>query len=470
MNKILIIQSPYLYPDPTAHLSEPLGIEYLAANLRKAGHHVSIYDPTLRPPAHHRDNLYYYGASPYEISDVIRKYSPDFVGISCHYAYSSSNAYEVARIAKQISKNIITVMGGLFVSTHVTRPLRESKDLDYCIVGEADTTFPALVALLSEHALGKKENIEGLVWRENDFIKHNDKTRYVDDLDSLPFPARDLVDINKYMEGSCTKRLYGLGFKPTLSLLTSRSCPNRCSFCNMRLVHGGRWRARSADNVLEELDEMINKFGAKHVFIMDDNFTFNTVRAKTICEKMVQKRLQFRWNTPNGISVRNVDLELAKLMKRAGCANVCIAIESGSEYIRNEVMHKRTTDDQIVNAVEYFTTAGIPVVGFILLGMPGENAHHFQQTVDLLKRLTLTSIVVSFVVPFPGTDLYHQLIQQGILDASEQIGIDNLNSISYETDDFTGDELINRKNRLKSMFPSLGVLSKLEQQTLCSNT
>jgi len=441
-----------------------LGIEYLAASLCKSGHYVSVYDPTLRPPVPQPDNLYYYGASPDEIADVIRGHSPDVVGISCHYAYSSGNAYEVARIAKQISKNIVTVLGGLFVSTYISRPLRDCKDLDYCIVGEADTTFPALVGLLSEQALKDRNHIEGLVWREDDLIRHNDKTRYIDDLDSLPFPARDLVDINTYMEGSKTKRLYGLGFKPALSLLTSRSCPNRCSFCNMRLVHGGRWRSRSADNVLSELDEMINKYGAEHIFIMDDNFTLNIGRAKIICEKIIQRGLQFRWNTPNGISVRGMDLELAKLMRRAGCANVCIAIESGSEYIRNEVMNKRTTDNQIVNAAECFKAAGIPVVGFILLGMPGENAQHFQQTVDLVKRLPLASIVVSFAVPFPGTDLHRQLVQQGILDPEEKIGIDTLNIISYETGDFTDGELINRKNRLKQMFPGLGVLYEIEQQ------
>jgi magnesium-protoporphyrin IX monomethyl ester (oxidative) cyclase len=406
---------------------------------------------------------FYYGASADEIAEVIRSYSPDIVAISCHYAYSSNHAYEVAGIAKQTSKDIVTVMGGLFVSTYLTRPLRECRDLDYVIVGEADTTFAALVELLSGQDLKNRDHIQGLAWRENGSIKYNDKTTYVDDLDSLPFPARDLVDINKYMEGGTSYRLYGLGFKPALSLLTSRSCPNRCSFCNMRLVHGGRWRSRSAEHVLAELEEMVKKYGAEHIFIIDDNFTLNIDRVKTICEKIIEKGLQFRWNTPNGISVRGMDLDLAKLMKRAGCANVCIAIESGSEYIRNEVMKKRITNNKIINAVECFKQADIPVVGYILLGMPGENAKHFQQTVDLVKRLPLTSIVVSFAVPFPGTDLHHQLVRQGILDPEKMVGFDNLNIVSYETDDFTREELVNRKNQLIQMFPGLGVLYEIEQ-------
>jgi anaerobic magnesium-protoporphyrin IX monomethyl ester cyclase len=280
----------------------------------------------------------------------------------------------------------------------------------------------------------------------------------------LPFPARNKVDIKTYMNGSKIKRLYGLGFKPTLSLLTSRSCPNRCSFCNMRLVHGNRWRARSADNVLDELEEMIGVYHAEHVFIMDDNFTLNVDRAKTICEKIIQRKLFFRWNTPNGISVRGMDVDLAKLMKQAGCANVCIAIESGSEYIRNEVMNKRTSDVQIIRAAECFKAADVPVVGFILVGMPGENEGRFLETINLLHRLPLTSLVVSFAVPFPGTKLYDDLIHQGVVKSGYMAGMDDLNSPSFVTSDFTADDLKRRKKILKEMFPGLGILYEIETE------
>lgn len=464
MSRVLLIQSPYFFPDSTAHLSEPLGMEYLAANLRVSGHDVSVYDPTLGKPLQCSDNLYYYGTPDDDISRHISMFCPDVVGISCHYAYGSVDAYNVAQLTKFVSRDIITVMGGLFVSTHTSRPLSECENLDFCLVGEGDTSFPALLDVIFNQANETLADVDGLVWRDVTGIRHNEKTRYISDLDSLPFPARDLVEIEKYMHGSMVKRLYGLGFKPSLSLLTSRSCPNRCSFCNMRLVHGTRWRSRSAENVVSELDEMLNRYGAEHVFIMDDNFALNVDRAKEICEKIIQRGYRFRWNTPNGISVKGIDVELAKLMKQSGCANVCVAIESGSEYIRNDVMNKKTTNEQIVNAVNCLRVSGLPVVGFILLGMPGESESHFQATASMLKQLPLTSIVVSYAVPFPGTDLYDHLLKQGVLNIADIIRMDNLNATSFTTTDFTQDDLIRRKVILKNMFPSLAILYDLEME------
>jgi radical SAM superfamily enzyme YgiQ (UPF0313 family) len=467
MRRIQLIQSPYRFPDPTAHRSEPLGIEYLAASLRRAGHEVAFYDPTLGPPRRQADGLYHYGVPHEEMARRIKAFSPDVVGISCHYAFGANDAYTVADIAKQADDRMVTVMGGLFVSTHGEKPLRECSPLDYSLVGEADTSLPALLDLLSTHDGRDFETIDGLLWRDGDAIRHNEKTAYITDLDNLPFPARDLVDIRTYMEGSKFKRLYGLGFLPALSLLTSRSCPHRCSFCNMRLVHGNRWRPRSADNVLDELEEITGKYQARHVFIMDDNFTLDIGRAKIICEKIIRRSYPFRWNTPNGISVKGVDPELARLMKEAGCANICVAVESGSEYIRHAVMKKRTTDAEIIQAVDCFKNAGIPVVGFVLLGMPGENGYHFNKTMELLKRLPLTSIVVSFAIPFPGTQLYEDMVRDGLLRKGDTAGMDDLNAPSFETPDFTREELIRRKQILKDMFPGLAILHEIETGNPC---
>ena len=204
---------------------------------------------------------------------------------------------------------------------------------------------------------------------------------------------------------------------------------------------------------------------AEHVFFVDDNFTFKPDRAKLICEKIIRKRYSFRWNTPNGISVKKIDDELAVLMKKAGCANVCIAIESGSEYIRNVVMNKRISNNEITRAVDCFTRAGIPVVGFILIGMPGEDEASFQETVTFLKTLPLTSIVVSYAIPFPGTKLHDSLIQSGIIARDSTIGMDDFNTPVFDTVAFSKDDLVKRKAKLKEMFPSLAILADIEAKS-----
>jgi len=220
----------------------------------------------------------------------------------------------------------------------------------------------------------------------------------------------------------------------------------------MWLVHGSRWRARSPENVLGEIDEIVNKYQAKQVFIMDDNFTFDIERAKNICNKIIQKGYRFHWNTPNGISVKRIDRELARLMKRAGCSNVCIAIESGSEYIRNRVMNKNISDQEIVNAVSNFNAAKIPVGGGLILGMPGETRIRFQETVKFVKRLNLSFLAVTFATPFPGTQLYNSLLKEGIIPEGYMASNDNYNYPIFATRDFSCQELLERRKIILSQF------------------
>lgn len=461
--RILLVNAPYQFPDPTVHRTELLGLEYLCASLHNAGHEVSLWDPALGEPMKLSNGLYYYGTTDKNSYTIIKNYQPDCVGISCHYSFASQEAYNIAVIAKRVNPDITVVMGGLFVSIFHEKALVECDAIDYCLIGESELSLVDLLSYISGKEKTPQE-IDGLIYRQGNALRKNKKCMFVDDLDSIHFPARDLIDITPYLYGSTIKRLYGLGNKPALSILTSRSCPNRCSYCNMWLVHGSRWRGRSVENVLDEIDEIVNKYKAEHVFIIDDNFTFKPERTNIICEKIIEKGYTFRWNTPNGISVKRIDEEMAVLMKRAGCANVCIAIESGSEYIRKVVMNKRISNDEIEHAVACFKKADIPVVGFIMIGMPGEDESRFEETLKFVKSLPLTSIVVSYAIPFPGTKLYENLIKGGILDSNFSIGMDDFNTPVYATELFTKEDLVRRKKILKDSFPSLAILAELEAQ------
>lgn len=165
--------------------------------------------------------------------DTIRSFQPDCVGISCHYSYASKEAFKVAKICKNINYDIVVVMGGLFISVFHERALIECDAIDYCLIGESEMSFPGLLLNISLKTK-KLDEVDGLIYRNGNEILRNKKCNYIDYLDSLPFPARDIVDIAFYMRVSETRRLYGLGTKPALSFLTSRSCPYRCSFCNMK--------------------------------------------------------------------------------------------------------------------------------------------------------------------------------------------------------------------------------------------
>ena len=135
------------------------------------------------------------------------------------------------------------------------------------------------------------------------------------------------------------------------------------------MVHGKKWRARSTQNVIAELDEILHKYKARHVLVIDDNFTQDPDRAKHICETIISNGWKFKWNAPHGISVGKIDLELAKLMKRSGCVSVCLGVESGSEYVRNKLMGKGVTNEQIAKAADCFKKAGLPAGGLIASGL-----------------------------------------------------------------------------------------------------
>ena len=459
--KVLIIASPIRAASAGFHIHELLGIEYLAAYTRHAGHEVQVLDASLAPAVPDGDGSFHVGVPMEQVSQLIRDSRPDVVGVSCHYEFSAPYAYDIVRRAKEIDPEIVTVMGGLFVSVNTTKPINDCPELDYALVGEGETAF---VNLLSAIGTGQVQSIDGIIFRTDaGKVRYNPKKNYIEDLDSVPFPARDLVDIETYMRGGFDYQLYGLGYRPSLSLLTSRSCPMGCTFCNMKLVHGRRWRHRSADNCVEELKEMVGRWGAQHVHIMDDFFTLRIDRAKEFCRQVINSGIKVRWNTPNGISVKKIDKELCDLMKRAGCANVCVAIESGSEKVRIEIMNKKTRDEEIVSATARFREAGIPVVGFVIIGMPGETVEENRKSIDFIKKLPLTSIVTSFVVPFRGTQLYDELRAAGKLD-DRPFGRDDYKNPVSMNEGISVEQMVGWKEELRGHFGRLSVLRELEMQ------
>jgi anaerobic magnesium-protoporphyrin IX monomethyl ester cyclase len=458
--RIFLLNSPYHSIDGEVHQTELLGLEYLAGSLKACGHIVYAYDPTIGEAVKDETGRFYYGSPFSEVIKKIGRFSPDIVGLSCHYSFSSADMYNLAAGIKRLYGNVCIIAGGLYVSLLKERALEECDAIDYALIGEAEESFTLFVHNLSSGI--NLELIDGLIFRKQGKIVTNPKRKYISNLDALPFPDRDILDISQYMQGGYKKRLYGLGFKPSLSILTSRSCPNHCSFCNMRMVHGPKWRKRSADNVVSEIDIITGKYKAQHVFIMDDNFTFDPERVKNICEQIIRRNIKCRWNTPNGISVRNVDSEMARIMKLAGCANVCIAIESGNEYMRNEVMNKKISNNEITN--ECFYNAEIPITGFVIVGMPEETEERARDSYKFIKSLKLTSIVVSYAVPFPGTKISDCLIKKGILANGFSIITDDYKEPVFETADFTKEELVKRRYEMKNLFPGLGILYDLENQ------
>lgn len=446
--KVLLAVAPYVLPFAETESTERLGLLYLAASIRRAGMDVRIYDPTVAAPTRVPAG-FLYGQTDEEVRRVLTAYRPDVVGVSVHQAINLDGARQLSRIAKEVRADAVTVAGGVYPSVSREAVLAECEDLDYALQGESEDTF---VELLEAIAGGRPvpQTIDGLIWRDGSVVRSNPKARFIQDLDSLPFPARDLVDIKPLMNRR--QAIYGIGNRPSLSLLTSRSCPHQCTFCNMWMIHGKKWRPRSPENVLAEIDEMVHKWGARDLFIMDDNFTLRSDRVIEICEGIVRRRLPIRWTTPNGISAKGATPAMARAMKKAGCKSVCVAIETGSEEFRVSAMNKRVSNDEIHKAVHAFRSAGVPVGGLLMLGMPGETDERFRATMRFVADLPLTWIVVSFTFPHVGTRLYEELCRGGYIDGPVKVASDTYGVPVFETEDFTMDTLVRRKSELYRAF------------------
>lgn len=416
--KILLINPPFYYSHPLASRKEPLGIAYVAAFLRYHGYDVEILD-AIGGGVHKEGDHWRYGFSQEELRRRILAAKADIVGITCLYSIAAKGALEVASLVKEIDNKIITVMGGAHPTVFPEETMKDS-NVDFIILGEGEKSFLDLVRSIEQAASLQDLAVDGCVYRVGTEVRINPKKTFIDNLDKLPFPARDLLPMEFYLTN---KSLYfGLGLKRTCCISTSRGCPGNCSFCNMYLSHGHGFRARSAENVFEEIKFLVDHYRVEEIFFIDDNFTFNKDRVLQICELILKNNLNIRWNTPNGLHVNTLDEELLSIMKKAGCRNICIAIESGDEAVRTKVVGKNVLDEKIMEVAKICRKIKLPVIGFFIIGLPGENQTTFSNTVKLVKKLPLDMITASFALPFPGTRLYDECVRKGYINK------DNYNS------------------------------------------
>jgi len=276
-----------------------LGLAYLSSSLLESGHIVKVLDL----------NNIHRGASLPFVGDTVTRFAPDLIGIS-GVSWAFKSAVQVARFLRSFWGGPI-VQGGIHASLVKERILSEHPEFSMVVVGEGEETLPELASTIEKH--GDLHSVRGLILRENGQIVTNEARPPVQNLDSLPFPDFHPFGIS---------RMY------SYPLLTSRGCPYTCVFCLSPVLSDRMWRARSPENVIDELKHAIRTYRIKTFNIRDDNLTLRMNRAKEFCNRLVAERLNLRWSCNNGIFARWVDSELAAKMREAGCVEVSLGIES----------------------------------------------------------------------------------------------------------------------------------------------
>jgi len=363
----------------------PLGLAYLAAVLEQAGHEVRIYDFGLTPDTSLEDDV-----------GEICVFSPQLVGITSMTSSYYSAEETVALIKERIGCPV--VIGGPHATVMPERVLA-NPHIDFLVYGEGEETAVELAhALESNLPLG---GIHGLYYKENGYIIRNEPRPLIPDLDALPFPARHLLDLTRYP--LCTPN-----GEPMISILSSRGCPYNCSFCFKGIV-GRTYRQRSPDNIVAELRSLITTYGIRNFYFIDDLFTINTRRLRTLMQRFLDERLDIHWQCL--ARVDRVTPDVLKLMHQAGCRQIHYGIESGNEKILAATA-KHISLDQVRQAVTWTHEAGIRSKGYFMLGLPGDTEKTMRQTIDFAADLPLDDAMFSITTPFPGTRLWEELVKK----------------------------------------------------------
>ncbi|MFW9799807.1 MAG: B12-binding domain-containing radical SAM protein, partial [Candidatus Thorarchaeota archaeon] len=380
---------------PTISLSPPLGLLYIAAYLRDNGVEVRLVDQNGER------------ASDEEVLRRIERFSPKVLGFST-MAWQASKAGSLAAEAKTRLPDSHIVMGGIHATLNPLRMMKKYPQIDSIIAGEGElSVLKLLKALELDEDL---KTVPGIYYRENGRIKAGAARHFITDLDSLPFPARDLVRQDWYGQ------VEGMDFPNLTTVVSSRGCPHSCSFCCCSSFSGRRWRARSPENVVDEIEELLAA-GYKTIFFVDDNFTMNRKRIHKICHIIRERRLEFDWLCEGRVDQTNYDT--IRNMVGSGCKTFYLGLESANQRML-DLYKKKITPRMSEQAVTTARRAGVDVIlATFIIGGPGETAKEIQNTINFALKLDIDFPQFNTLVANTRTEIWNQLVAQGLIDSDE---------------------------------------------------
>ncbi|MDI6889660.1 MAG: radical SAM protein [Thermodesulfovibrionales bacterium] len=393
----------------------PLGLLYIAAVLKQNGIDVRLIEARSR------------GLSHDEVIEEVRKENPHFVGITAITARISSALYLAARIkeinpdinpvrksskdSRIFSNGVKVILGGPHVHFE-HRTIINEPCVDFCVRGEGEITTLELIKAVLEG--GDLREVKGITFKEKEKVIVTPDRPNVADLDTLPFPARELLQ-NSVYKGSWTE---GETFSP---MLATRGCPYLCQFCDAPAIWGRVHRRRSVENVLDELDEIYEKFAVRYVRFVDDLLIVNKKWTIELCRGMLRRGLdELSWACDGRVGLMSE--EILQELKKANCKVIFYGIEFGNQRIL-DFCQKGFTIKQVKETIEMTSKIGISSYGYFMMGYPTESVETVEDTINLAIELALDygmdSAGFSIVTPFPGTGLYEYCKKNNMLNSTD---------------------------------------------------
>lgn len=374
----------------------PLGLLYVAAVLERAGHKLQVID-----------------ADPDYDDTIVNKVSefdPDLIGLA-FLTPGYQKALGLIKKLKQTMPDKTYCSGGFHTTVKPVETLNEL-DLDFVVVGEGEETMEEACERL---AAGQDlEGVKGTMYLKGSEVVDNGRRPLIEDLDSLPFPARHLIDMTPYLKPPGIIRGHADGKQTTI--VTSRGCAYRCIYCGSHNMFGRRSRLRSARNIVDEMEHLKKTFGMKGIYFCDDSFTLSPKRVHKFCDELIERKLDMKWACHSRVD--QIGRDFMRKMKEAGLVQLDYGVESGSAKILKVLGKGGAGDrkDQIRKSFKLSKELKIRTLATFIVGNPEETDADLQESFDLAKELKADYTAFYFLTPYPGSDIYKTAIEKGWLD------------------------------------------------------
>jgi radical SAM superfamily enzyme YgiQ (UPF0313 family) len=391
-----------------------MGLAYLAAVLRQAGHEVRIINCRALDETGTAIDVDFrrYGLTDDEIIEKIAAFNPDFIGISCMFTSYFMDSHRLARLVKHWNPNIPVIFGGAHASTFPEQVLKDDS-IDAVVIGEGEVTICEVAERLSNRL--PLTGVKGIAHRVDGKIIREEPREFIENLDSLPFPAWDLTEEDIQWSKEVNQHNVFLMRPPVGHILSSRGCPNDCYFCSVKLTWSKCWRARSAKSVVDEIEFLQKKYSYREFHFVDDNSSVSKKRLMEICDEILARKLDIKVATPTGIAIATLDREVLTKMKKAGFYRFCFGLETGDPE-GQKIIKKRVNLDKAREVIKIANQLGFWTSATFIIGFPHETRAHIQKTIDFACSSQMDFVIIYLLTPQPGTEAYQILKQEGLID------------------------------------------------------